>query len=145
MWLQNKQASLPVGARGFLISCLSGKEFQAGQEATRVLLTVRPDCRPLYFSTLQQSSFKALDWIWTTVCFSPLTLTVATGLCSIMKLRCPKWISLPAKAQSRTFSSLLASEVADLKDPKQRVLTYHKTNVSGLLFLSMLPNVPGPL
>ena len=38
---QNARASLPYGSRGFLISCLGGKEHLAAREATNLLTEVR--------------------------------------------------------------------------------------------------------
>ena len=41
-------AGLPLGSRGFLISCLGGKEQQSAFEASRLLQEVRPDACSAY-------------------------------------------------------------------------------------------------
>ena len=44
----------------------------------------------------------------------------------------------PAPAASRDFSSLIQSEVADMKDTKRkRLFEFHSTGISGLLYLIM--------
>ncbi len=41
---QNAKASIPYGSRGFLISCVGGKEQLAAREATHLLTEVRQGC-----------------------------------------------------------------------------------------------------
>jgi hypothetical protein len=40
-WSQNKAAALPLRSKGFLLTCVGGKEYQAAQDAFRILKEVQ--------------------------------------------------------------------------------------------------------
>ena len=40
--LQHAKAGLPMGKRGVLLTCMGGKEMQAGRDAVRILTQARP-------------------------------------------------------------------------------------------------------
>ena len=55
--LQHAKAGLPMGKRGVLLTCMGGKEMQAGRDAVRILTQVRPS------QSLDGSSQSACLWL----------------------------------------------------------------------------------
>jgi hypothetical protein len=53
---------------------------------------------------------------------------------------------LPASKSDDTgkdISSLIANEIADLKNPRKQVFTIHETGIASLVYLEMARNAPG--
>ncbi|KAK9824300.1 hypothetical protein WJX72_009265 [[Myrmecia] bisecta] len=90
----NKSAAIPLNSRGFLITCLGGKEFQASREA---------------LSVLNEYYEKA----------------------------CPAKPASSSKPGGGDLSNELEAEIQQLKTEKDHLFNFHKTNVNGLIYISM--------
>lgn len=121
--LQNAKASIPQKSRGFLISCIGGKEFQAAKEAMNVLTEVR-----------------------TTFCefrITPLELHIMQLIAYLVICRLQFYEKLhpntaaPLIASAKDIAAAIADEVADLKTGDSQLFTYHKTNIHGMIYLTM--------
>jgi len=95
----NKDATLPLGTRGILISCVSNKWKPAAQEAIRVLTP--------YYEELLPATKAEED-------------------------------------SGKDISSLIANEIADLKNPRKQVFTVHDTGIPSLVYLEMAQSNAGP-
>lgn len=45
----------------------------------------------------------------------------------------------------KDISTIIADEVADLKDPKKQLFKQHETGISSLVFISMAKDAPGKI
>lgn len=121
--LQNSKATLPVGSRGVLISCIGGKEQYAAKDSIRILTEV-----------LGLASCGLLDSSATQL--AALMSGHSRAMLSMQYYERLKGTEEPAvTAKPADISSAIADEVAELKSPKGQLFVHHKVNVFGLIFI----------